>query len=475
MMDAVLGASLVLPLLAAMAAVLLRKRPWVFPAATGLAAAGWIVIAAADRPPTIGRIVVGPVVAAAVAGAALLATARPPASGLGRSGAACAITVLAVAASTGDGDIPDRPLAVGLVVLALLAVVRSRAAGQAVPATLVASLPGAVLGGALLLSDPRPSAVVAVLAAAVAVGAMAVTGEAGALLPAAVLAVARVAGPAHGPGSRSDGVIWAAVAAAVVVTVAIVGLEVVLRRARQRGEGALGPAVDLPACAVVVAALVLVAQDLGAVRSAGLLLAAGGVLALASRHPAGLLAAVPGLASAMAAAPSGTDPAHAAAGAAAALVVLVALLVPPLPRAAPTAWLAPAVAFAAFPLWGWSGATPDAYAETVAVAAAVVAVVATGAVLVGTGTLGTVPTVLSGSLGRLRRRSKAADHARTHPTEEVQPTEVGGHAPQGVGAAGGATQRPVALPPRAVPGRVGRGGVGGRGRLRARPGRPPRP
>ena len=472
-MDAVLGASLALPLLAAIAAVILPRRPWVVPIATGLAAAGWVVVAAAERPPTVGRIVAGPVVAAAVAGAALLATARPPASVLGRSGAACAITVLAVAASTGDGDVPDRPLAVGLVVLALLTAVCVRAAGEGVPATLVASLPGAAVGGALLLSDPGRSALVAVLAAVGAVAATAVTGHAGALLPAVVLAVARVTGAAHGPSGRSEGVVWAAVAAAVAVAASIVAREVVRRRGRHRGARPVERSVDLPACAVVVAALVLVAQDVGAVRSAGLLLAAGGALAVASRHPAGLLAAVPGLAAAMAAAPAGTEPVHAAASGAAVLVVLAALLVPPPPRAAPTAWLAPAVAFGVLPLWGWSGATPDAHADTVAVAIAVVAVVA-GAVLVVAAARGVVPTDRPGSLGRLRRRSNAADHARTHPTEEVQPTEVGGQASQGVDAPGGAPQRAVALPSRAVPGRVGGGGVGGRRRIRVGPSRSPR-
>jgi len=91
-----------------------------------------------------------------------------------------------------------------------------------------------------------------------------------------------------------------------------------------------------------------------------------------SGHPIALVALAPGVAAAVHDAGLATEGEHGAVGAAAVAALAAGLLGraradgPP-----PTPFVLPGVVFAVVPLWGWAGATTDAYGEGVAVAAAV--------------------------------------------------------------------------------------------------------
>lgn len=140
------------------------------------------------------------------------------------------------------------------------------------------------------------------------------------------------------------------------------------------GKGASIPPMALTG---FVAALVLVAQDLSHLRSAGLLLAGGATLAAAARHPAGVVALVPGVAAALGAAGQADHPVHAVAGGAVLLLVLAASSWPTDSAGVVDVrrhWALPlAGLFAVVPLWGWSEAEVGrGYGAAVAVAAAVI-------------------------------------------------------------------------------------------------------
>ena len=486
-MNGLLVVALALPLLGAVLVALAPSRTVVAPLAGGLTALAWAVLATAEQPAELGRIVASPLVAVTVAGTALLAATHPPATTLARSALLCGVTVAAVAAATGDGGVPDRALGLGIVVLSAIAALEAASEGgrslRSVAPAAGVLLAGLVLAGGVLAGDGFEAVVAA--GAGVVLVAVALRPPAGGrfLLPVAVLATARAADTGHGDGLGGG---WpplsVAGAAVALVTVAVLALR--LRRAGP-GDGSPGTA----ATAVVAAALALVAQDLADLRAAGLLLAAGAVLGLAGRHPFALVAALPGLAVAVEAFGQATEPVHALAGGAVVVALTAGALVLRREPSAPlrldlAGWpVLAAGLFAVVPLWGWSGAHPDGYVAAAATAAAAAAVVVLAPVLAAERP---VPTGTRGVLGRIRHRSNAANHGSTHPLEEdgslegsvEEPVEAGEEDPVVEDPAGedvaGPPQHPVAVPARIVPRRAGAGGVGGRGRLRARPGRPPR-
>lgn len=553
-MNTLLAVALALPLLGAavVAATGVRGRS-VAVAASLAASAAWAGVAAADGAPALGRIVATPLVAAAAGGAALLVAVALPRATFAASAMLCGVTLFAVAAGSGDGDVPDRPLAVGTLLLVGAVSLRIRADGAPLRTALVVLVAGVALAAGWSVADLDVGAAVAVLGAGVVLVVSTTRPTASVLAPVVVLVVARMV-PAAGPVA-GGGVHPPAVAAAAVAAVAVA---LTLRRWRSvparpdpvadpvPGRPGASPATvgwaPAPGVLVVLAGVVLLSQDLVGLRAAGLLLATGGVIAAAAATPLALVAAVPGVVAAVEAFGRADEPEHALAGAAvAALLVLAATGVSTGSDRAPAVasrtfgpadWpVALAVCFAVVPLWGWTGASLDAYSDSLATGAA--------AGLVAVGALVTVSSVFSGSpvfsgrrrvgstapdaepaptgsgraVGRLRRRPAVANHGSTH-TEEAGPLEghearpeVGvegasarrvdegriqegrldegrleegrveeaGHRPE-VGTEAGnrvPPKRLVAVAARAVPGRAAGDGERRGRRLRARAGRPP--
>ena len=499
-MTALLVVALALPLLAAAAGAALPGRAWLTPLAAGATALCWCGLAALDDPAELGRIVADPLAAVTVAGTAALVAGRPPASALARAAVLCGVTVLAVAACSGDGGVPDRALATGIAILSCLTALHGsgRAPGRVLDRVVSPALAGVALAVAVLVGEGAEAGVAGAAAAVVLLTLLARTTTGLVLLPAAVLATHRAAESAHA-GSAPG---WSPLAVAAAAGAAVVAVLLVVRSRRPSvaGRGRPWPYDRLP-LAFVAAGIVLVAQDLPAWRSAGLLLAAGGVLATAAGVPLGLVAVLPGLAAAVEASALGTDPVHAVAGGAVVAVVMAAALSgrgeeapadagddPAADRRpagrVPLVLVAAAVAFGVVPLWGWSGARPDGFVPAVSTAAAGAAVALAAALTAGSvaalrSERGLVPTGSRWRPGRLQRRSNAVNHASTYPLveegagEEAGPLEGLAEVPiPGEDGAGAAPQPPVATPARIVPRRAGSGGVRGRGRLRARPGRP---
>jgi hypothetical protein len=510
-MTAVLLVALALPLGAAAAAVLVSDRPSVPSAAAGATALCWAALAVLDQPVELGRIVADPLPAVALAGTAALFAGRTPRTTAARSAGLCALTLLAVGACWGTAGVPDRPLGLAVVVLSVAIALEPEHSGWAAR-VLSPPVAGVVVGVAVVVGEGAEAVVVAATLALLLAAVVWQTGTGFLVLPAALLAVHGAAEAVHSGADASE---WPTVSVAGAAGASVVAVAMAWSSRRQRSGPSAWSRSDRLHLAVVAAGVVLVAQDLGSWRSAGLLLAAGGVLALAAAHPVALVAALPGVAAALEVSALGAEPVHAvAAGAATGVLAAGALrgsslgTVPGLPSGTrPTALLLAAAVFGIAPLWGWSGVHPDRFVPAVATAAAGAGAVAVGVVvagllgteLLGTGLLGTgvrrqdrsVPTGSRRPPGRLQRRSNAVNHASTYPpAEEVGPVEEGveeagaveedgSHqvgaevrVPPGEGGAGRPPQPPVASPPRIVPRRAGGGGVGGRGRLRARPGRP---
>lgn len=323
-------------------------------------AVGWAVLAAQDEAVRWGELVTDPLLAAAAAGTAVLVAATLPHTAVAAGAALLALTVLPAAAALDPARLPDRRLAAGVVLVAVLAAVRlwsERAPrlGQA-----LAVLAGVVVATGLVGDDPSEALALAVAGTTVAIVAAAVWGAPGRLLlPAGLLAVARAA-PLREVVEGTD---WALVVVAALVAVSAG----VLRAARAR------PVTErLPLAAVAVAAALL-AVDVAELRSAGALLAAGAVLALAGRHPVALLALVPGAVAAVDGLGLADQGEHAAIGLAVVAVVAAGTTgrLGPVGTPAPLGPLAAlAVAFAVVPAWGWAGADLEAYRTSVLVSAA---------------------------------------------------------------------------------------------------------
>jgi len=422
----------------------------------------------------------------ALAGVALVVAASSPTGVVARSTALTALTVVAVGATSGGIEFPDRTLAAGVVGGALLLAVAARSDGEAwtTPVTtVVAGVLGAV---AVVVDQPDVGAMVSLAGVAIltlgalrpAAGLFPVTL---AFVPVASLVVVLVASEIS-PAGDAERVAAVGAVLGALATVA-------LAAARHRPSPA-----HLP-IAVVVAGVVVAVQDLPDARGAGLLLTAGGVLALAARHPIGLVAAIPGSTASFAAFGAATHPVHAAAGATVVALLVLGVATAPHPAAPPhdavrRAVLLAAVAFAVLPAWGWSGVALDDHAEAIATAAAFALPVAVGLQL--------LPGGSAGAAGRLaRRRDDAARPAPTTPPHGSTILEVDGEVPRREGrlrarldeearAPDGQqeevepqedqpeeAQPGVAVPPRPVPVRARvRGAPLGR-RVRARTGRTP--
>jgi hypothetical protein len=323
-------------------------------------AIGWAVLAAQDAPVSWGELVSDPLLAAAAAGTALLVVATRPHSATAAGAALLVLAILPATAALDPARLPDRRLAAGVVLVAVLAAVRLWSERAPRLGQVLAVLAGLVIATGLVGDDPSEAIALSVAGTTVAMVAAAVWGAPGRLLlPAGLLAVSRAA-----PWREAvEGTDWTLVVVAVLVLVAAV----VLRAVRAR------PVTErLPLAAVVVAAALL-AGDIAELRSAGALLAAGAVLALAGRHPVALLALVPGAVTAVDAIGLADQVAHAAVGAAIVAVVAVASAgtAAPAERTRPGPLAAVAVAFAVVPVWGWAGVHPDGYLPSLAVAAAV--------------------------------------------------------------------------------------------------------
>lgn len=368
-MNTLLGLVLAVPLVGAVLVVVapgLRSAATVRTVAAAVAL-GWAVLAAAEHPAGLGRLLAEPVTAAAVAGFALLVAARPPASLIARSASLTAITLLGAAATSVDRASPERAFAAGVAVLTVVAVLRARSEGRGLMAVVPLVAGGAATVAGLLVDDPdRGLLLVLGGAVGVLVAAVLVDPSAVVLGPVVLLALVRVSGDVHETIPDPDGSMVPGAAGAVV------GLLVAaaLLRSRRRLPERL-------ALAALGAAAVAIAQDLPELRTAGPLIAAGGVLALVGRHPVALVATLPGLAAIVDAFGLATEPAQAAAGAAVVALVLAAVTEGrPAPAGAPArsralGWpVAPAVAFGVLPAWGWADASPGPYTEGVVTAAA---------------------------------------------------------------------------------------------------------
>ena len=357
-----LVALLAAPVVAVVAIAVLPDRAVVIArGVAALVAAGWVLLAAADDRVTAGDLVADPILAATATGLALLVASITTYTPIGAGAGLLVVTVLPTSAAFEPDQLPDRRLAAGIVVVALLATVRLWTERVPVLGRVLVILAGLVLASGLIGEDQAEALTLAVAGSTIAVLAIAVWITPGRLLvPAGMLVVARIAPDRATP----DGTDWVLLVTAVL----LVAGALVLHAVRAR------PAVQRLPLAGALAGTALLAFDVAELRSAGALLAAGAVLALAGRHPAALVAMVPGVVAAIDAAGLATQPEHAAVAAGIAAVVVVATVDGP--RAAPvrepfgpiTAF---AVAFAVIPLWGWAGASLDDYRRAVTVAIAV--------------------------------------------------------------------------------------------------------
>lgn len=322
---------------------------------------GWVVLAAQDEAATWGDLVAGPLIAAAAAGTAALVVATRPHAAVAAGAALLTLTVLPAAAALDPVRLPDRRLAAGVGIVALLAAVRLWSERAPRLGQVLAVLAGVVIATGLVGAQADEAVALAVSGTTVAVVAAAVWGAPGRLLlPAGLLAVARAASAREVP----DGTDWALLVVAVLVAVAAAVLHAVRSR----------PVTErLPLAAVVVAAALL-AGDVVELREAGALLGAGAVLALAGRHPLALLALGPGITAAVESVGLADQPEHAAVGAAL-VAVLAAATTGPVAPAGDGARIgllaALAAGFAVVPLWGWAGVDLGGYGTTLAVTAAV--------------------------------------------------------------------------------------------------------
>ncbi len=447
----------------------------------GAAAVGWAVLAASSESANWSRLVATRPVAVAGVGLAVLVASSSPRRLVARSTALTGLSAFAVAATVRGVDLPDRWLAGALVAVALLVALGRLVDGHGRVTTAVTALAVFAVAAGVVVDDADTGALVALAGIGVALAAALWStdrdpGGGAVAMPALLLAVSAAVDHTPRLAEETDRVGLAGAAVGVVAALALASV--------RRVDGVHG---RLP-LAVVGAGVVVLAQDLPDAGGAGLLLAAGGVLALAAGHPVGLVAAVPGLTGSLVVFGAATAAVHAAAGGAVVALVLAgtarASTAPPLPGdPRRRALLGGAVAFGVLPLWGWSGVALSDHAVGVATAAAfalpVVVVVAW-----------LVPPGSARSTGRItgRRDSAAApSHGSTiheagsevPPEEEDGVEEVDGQdgpeegVEEGRTEAAGTTQHPVAVPPQPVPGRARVRGTALRGRLRAGAGRTP--
>ncbi|WP_436794030.1 hypothetical protein [Actinospongicola halichondriae] len=453
------------------------------PTVAGATAVGWGLLAAASEPATWGRLVATQPVSVAAVGVAVLVVASSPRRMVGRSTAITGLSAFGVAASMRGIELPDRWLAGSIVALALLVAVGRLRDGHGRLVTSVGAVAAVAVAAGVVVDDPQNAALVSLAGVGIALAAALWSADprpsgAVVVLPALLLAVGATVDNAPRVVDETDRVGLAGAAVGVVAALALASV--------RRVDGVLG---RLP-LAVVGAGVVVLAQDLPDARGAGLLLAAGGVAALAAGHPLGLVAALPGLTGALVVFGSASEAVHAAAGGAIiALLLAGTARAPAMPQLPDDVMhrclLGGAVAFGVLPLWGWSGVELSDHAVGVAVAVAFALPVVVA--------LSWIPprrsSPVTGRIPRRRTTAVAPSHGITihEAGSEVPPQEEGTVEEDGVeevdgqeegvdegGAeAAGTTQHPVALPPQPVPGRARVRGTALRGRIRPGPGRTP--
>lgn len=406
-MSAALVLLLLAPATAALAVSIVPDRTRGITAATlSVVGLGWAVVAARTEAVTAGDLVADPLLAAAAAGLAALALAARSRTVPGAAAVLLVLTALPAAAALDPARLPDRRYAAGVVVVGLLAasrllVERGSRAGQ------VAVVAASLVIAAGLVGDRAPAAVALAAAGTIAAVAAALWGPPGRLLlPAGLLALARVA-PRRAPDPDVDLVL-------VVVAAGVALGAVLLLRV------AASPVAHRLPLGGVLAAVGLLALDVPELRAAGALLGGGAVLALAGRHPAALVALLPGAVAAVQAAGAATAPEQAAVGAAAlaALAAGASGRTGPASRADLGPLTAVAVAFGLVPLWGWAGADTRAHGEAVAVAVAV-------ALPVGIAVVSAAGTIVR----RPRAESTHGSAPLAYALAEAQPQEAGPQAP----------------------------------------------
>ena len=251
-MTALLATALGLPLLGALVvavgAVADRTRGARTTAATiaGLTAAAWAVLAAADPPTELGRVVADPLAAAAAVGLALLVAAHLPARPVAASGALCSISVFAVGATTGASAGADRPLGAAVVALVALVLVQARVERVRSASLLALGAGGAVVAAGLLLDPTATVAAVVVLGGGAVLLATMWCPTAVLLAPAVALAIVRTLPepPPLASGPPAPGTSGAAVAGLLVAAAAL-GALIAVTNARS-GRSSVAPAVSMP-------------------------------------------------------------------------------------------------------------------------------------------------------------------------------------------------------------------------------------
>lgn len=332
-----------------------------------------IVTAVLDRPgPSLDALTV-----VAVGGFALGAVAdrvRSP-TRFGVVAVAAATAIMWPLAGAGDGVLVGRRFAAAMT-FAAVAVVASaprsstRDRGRVVAWAFVLTGAALVAAGLSLRAGDARVPLVVVGALVTVVTSSRIPGAA-ALVPVAVVAVIRIVGAVPPDPERTA---WIGVAGGGLVAL---GAAAVALRARR-------PVLASPA-ALGVAAVVVATADSTVAAAAAALLAVGSVLAFAAGSPVGLVALVPGLAVVVqAASTAGTAADLAASG-----VVVAIAMVTTVPGGSirPVTdprgwWAAPAVIYAAVPVWGWSGTTPVGGSDPAVVLAVLALVAATGGLVV---------------------------------------------------------------------------------------------
>lgn len=511
-MNSVLVAALALPILGIVGVVAttgpasrhdVRAR-WVTGLTAAGAAAAWAVVAGASETPEVGGIVATTDVAVTAAGIGLLVAGARPTTTLGRAVSLAAVTAFAAGAGAGAATpgLPDRPLAAGVVALVVLSVVAGladrtaeRARGGAV-VVLVAGVVSAVAlsfeGDTAADAAPVMALVALALALIVAIRTPAASGLpalTGLVLPGLVLAADAVV--ASAPRTDLDRVGLAAAAVGALAAVATI------RAGRDSQDRPTADRARVLPLAAVGAGVAVAFQTFPDARGAGLLLVAGGIVALASAHPWGLVATVPGLTAALAAFGTASEPEHAAAAGAAAAVLIIATLTGPSGAHAPATpadggLVGVAFGFGVVPVWGWTGLTLSDHALGLAVAVAFALPVVIALSVVGTPRSPALPGVRAGSTGRIPSRRTAAaepshgstildfegevpvqdDVTQAGPEEEGQHHQGHVEDPE-VAEDGRPPQLAVAVPPQPVLGRARRDRAPLRRGVRARSGRTP--
>lgn len=328
-------------------------------AATALAWAG--VAATATAPPAAGAVEVDAVLACGLAGLGLLVATRAPVARFGACGALVSIALVALAAGSEDPAAPGRRLGAAMAVLVVLAAIGFGREKASTVSAMTAVVGGVIVALALVVADATLTAVGVVVGAGALVAATAGVGLPGVLIvPVALVAVGRRAALLPEADAGLLGFTAAGVGVAIAVAIVVAGRRV---------------PVDRAPVAAIGAAIVLLGQDVPGATSAGLLLAAGGILAVAARHPIGLIGLLPGVTATLAVAGAATEGPHAAAGAAVVALGLAAAARPPVASPLPTGpvglgALASAATFGLVPVWGWAGADFPALVEAAAVGVA---------------------------------------------------------------------------------------------------------